>query len=198
MILQRFFLPQVFLKSSTFTPFSFLNQTQKNNKNSSKISKIFPEISQKSSPSNCQLILLAIPIVFWGGQFQQTPGWSAVDERLSTSGIGTGYFSSAQSGQCLGLGGWFRFPSLRRGRVGFGGEEHMPNRFINNYRYCSIIQYNYTTSFKVIKCSAGWWLPKYFLFSPLPWEMIQFDKYSVQMGWNHHLECNWFREISYY
>ena len=29
---------------------------------------------------------------------------------------------------------------------------------------------------------------KYFLFSPLPGEMIQFDEHFFQMGWNHQLE----------
>ncbi len=33
---------------------------------------------------------------------------------------------------------------------------------------------------------------KYFLFSPLLGEMIQFDKHILQMGWNHELEnCVW-------
>ncbi len=31
---------------------------------------------------------------------------------------------------------------------------------------------------------------KYFFFSPLPGEMIQFDEHIFQMGWfNHQLEC---------
>ena len=31
---------------------------------------------------------------------------------------------------------------------------------------------------------AGWWF-KYFVFLPLPGEMIQFDEHIFQMGWNH-------------
>ena len=31
---------------------------------------------------------------------------------------------------------------------------------------------------------------KHVLFSPLPWEMIQFDEHIFQMGWfNHQLDC---------
>ena len=43
---------------------------------------------------------------------------------------------------------------------------------------------------------------KYFLFSPLPGEMIQFDEHIFQMGWNHQLvagSCyiSYLKEISY-
>ena len=31
---------------------------------------------------------------------------------------------------------------------------------------------------------------RYFLFSPLPGEMIQFDKHIFQVGWNHQLVKN--------
>ncbi len=32
-----------------------------------------------------------------------------------------------------------------------------------------------------------WWQLKYFWFSPLPGEMIQFDEHIFQMGWSHQL-----------
>ena len=35
---------------------------------------------------------------------------------------------------------------------------------------------------------TGWWQLKYFLFLPLPEEMIKFDEHIFQMGWNHQLE----------
>ena len=34
---------------------------------------------------------------------------------------------------------------------------------------------------------TGWWQLKYFLFSTLPGEMIQFDNHIFQMGWNHQV-----------
>ena len=44
----------------------------------------------------------------------------------------------------------------------------------------------YPTKMKTkTKHSFRWWQLKYFLFSPLFGEMIQFDEHIFQMGWNH-------------
>ena len=33
-----------------------------------------------------------------------------------------------------------------------------------------------------------WWFQMFFIFTPIPGEMIQFDEHIVQMGWNHQLD----------
>ena len=42
-----------------------------------------------------------------------------------------------------------------------------------------------------------WWQLKYFLFSPLPGEMIQFDEHIFQMGWNRQLIYFWKRNSNF-
>ena len=47
----------------------------------------------------------------------------------------------------------------------------------------------YTPSEGVWYCIiTRWWQLKYFSFSSLPGEMIQFDDHIFQMGWNHQLD----------
>ena len=43
-----------------------------------------------------------------------------------------------------------------------------------------------------VSCISRWWQLKHFLFSPLPGEMIKFDKHIFQLGWNHQLDLNWY------
>ncbi len=34
---------------------------------------------------------------------------------------------------------------------------------------------------------SKWWFQSFFIFTPIPLEMIQFDEHIFQMGWNHQL-----------
>ena len=46
------------------------------------------------------------------------------------------------------------------------------------------LDWSFFELFQVILLSR-WWQLNYFLFSPLPGEMIQFDEHIFQMGWNY-------------
>ena len=59
--------------------------------------------------------------------------------------------------------------------------------FFGNFAF--LIGWAGLSVFRYWKSKTGWWQLKYFLFSPLPGEMIQFDEHIFQMGWfNHQLE----------
>ena len=37
---------------------------------------------------------------------------------------------------------------------------------------------------------SGWWFQTFFIFTPIPGEMIQFDDHIFQIGGNHHLDVD--------
>ena len=41
---------------------------------------------------------------------------------------------------------------------------------------------------KMNLCISRWWFQTFFIFTPIPGEMIQFDDHIFQMGWNHQPE----------
>ena len=41
---------------------------------------------------------------------------------------------------------------------------------------------------KMNLCISRWWFQTFFIFTPIPGEMIQFDYHIFQMGWNHQPE----------
>ena len=69
------------------------------------------------------------------------------------------------------------------------GVVNMMEAFLSTIRYVISLVLSFSPKDEFLKwTSPRWWLLKYFLFSPLPGEMIHFDEHIFQMGWfNHHL-----------